>query len=73
MKYKRRNLWPEFEEDKPREEEVDFVRTLVQGLGVPVEYADKATIKSFSDGSVSLKLNIDLTESDVQQLCSQVK
>ena len=73
MKYKQRALWPEFEEDKPREEEMDFVKTLVKGLGVPVEYADKATMKAFSDGSVSLKLNIDLTDADVQSLCHQVK
>ena len=73
MSYKQRTLWPVFEDDKPREEEMDFVRLLVAGLGVPAEYAEKATMKTFSDGAVSLKLNIDLTYDDVQQLRYQVK
>jgi hypothetical protein len=73
MKYSQRKLWPEFEDESPREEEADFVRQIVKGLGVPEQYTEKVTMRTFSDGAVSLKLNIDLTYDDVQSLCHHVK
>ena len=73
MGYTQRRLWPEFDDDKPQDEEIDFVRQIITGMGIPEYYAEKATMKTFSDGSVSLKLNIDLTYDDVQDLCRKVK
>jgi hypothetical protein len=73
MKYTQRSLWPQYDDDAPLGDEAEFVKKIVCGLGVPEQYADSATIKTFSDGAVSLRLNIDLSYDDVESLRSVSK